>query len=201
MNEKKANSVLPRVKSITSAKTVGVSLDAETSAWLRDLPDEFYKKLAKTGIISPRLTTTLGDYCNQFLAKIEAKESTKRTMKQTKDTLIKHFGYEADPKSITVEMVEHLSESMKKARISPSTIDKRIKTARQIFDAMIRAKIIHENPFKEVKVTPTINEERNVYIEGTSRNSKNFLNPSSTVVVISFLFFRGGRFKILTTLD
>ena len=49
--------------------------------------------------------------------------------------------------------------------ISPSTIDKRIKTARQIFDAMIRAKIINENPFKEVKVTPTINEERNVYVE------------------------------------
>jgi len=30
---------------------------------------------------------------------------------------------------------------------------------------MIRAKIINENPFKEVKVTPTINEERNVYVE------------------------------------
>jgi len=62
-------------------------------------------------------------------------------------------------------MAESLSETMKEAGLSPSTIDKRIKTARQIFSKMIRAKIISENPFQEVKVTPTINEERNVYVE------------------------------------
>jgi len=30
---------------------------------------------------------------------------------------------------------------------------------------MIREKLIAENPFTEIKVTPTINEERNVYVE------------------------------------
>ena len=165
VNVKQADLVKTRVETIVSAKILGQSFDAETSVWLRDIGDELHEKLAKTGIISPRLATTLGGFCDQFLVKIKVKESTKRTMKQATDTLIKHFGYEVNPKSITVELVERLSESMKKARLSHSTIDKRIKTARQVFAAMIRAKIISENPFREVKVTPTINEERNVYVE------------------------------------
>ena len=62
-------------------------------------------------------------------------------------------------------MAEDFAESMRKCKLSPSTINKRIKTARQIFNAMIREKITHENPFQTVKVTPTIDQERNVYVE------------------------------------
>jgi len=119
VNKKQADLVRSRVEAIVSAKILGQSFDAETSRWLADIGDELHEKLAKTGIIEARLTTTLGDYCDQFLAKVKTKESTKRTMKQTTDTIIKYFGYEIDPKSITVEMVELLSESMKKARLLP----------------------------------------------------------------------------------
>lgn len=61
-------------------------------------------------------------------------------------------------------MAESFVESMRKRKLSPSTIDKRIKTARQIFNAMIREKQITDNPFIVTKVTPTIDQSRNVYI-------------------------------------
>ncbi len=165
VNEKKAELAKSRVEAITSAKIIGISLDAETSHWLANIGNDLHAKLAKTGIISPRLTTALGSFCNQYLDKVKAKASTKRTMKQTTDGLVKYFGGDINPKSITIEMVEGFAESMRQARLSPSTIDKRLKTARQVFNAMIRAKLLDVNPFTEVKVTPTINEERNVYVE------------------------------------
>jgi len=165
MSKKAAELIKSRIETIDSCNLAGMSYPPDVAQWLGEIRDDLHAKLSKLGLVPARRKTTLGCYCDQFLAKIKTKASTKRTMKQTTDTIIEYFGYEIDPKNITVEMVELLSESMKKARLSPSTIDKRIKTARQIFDAMIRAKIINENPFKEVKVTPTINEDRNVYVE------------------------------------
>jgi len=161
---KQAESVKSKVEAIVAARHMRVSFDAETARWLSDICDDIHSKLANTGIVLPRIKTTLDEYCNQFLVRVKVKVSTKRTMKQTTDALIKYFGRETDPVTITEDMVEDFAESMRKARLSPSTIDKRLKTARQIFKKMI-PKMINENPFLEIKVTPTINEERNVYVE------------------------------------
>ena len=165
VNAKQAELVKSRVEAIVSARIMGVALDAETSRWLADIGDDLHTKLAKTGIIEARGKTTLGGWCDRFLDRGKIKSSTKRTVQQTTDALIKYFSRDVDPKSISEEMVEGFVESMRKRKLSPSTIDKRIKTARQIFNAMIRAKMISENPFQETKVTPTIDQDRNVYVE------------------------------------
>ena len=141
-----------------------MSCSQEAARWLGGIDNELHDKLAKAGLVEVRAKTTLGGWCDRFLGRGKIKSSTKRTAQQTTDALIKYFGRDVDPKNISEEMAESFVESMRLNKLSPSTIDKRIKTARQIFNAMIRAKIISENPFQETKVTPTIDQDRNVYV-------------------------------------
>ena len=70
---KQAEMAKSKVESIVSAKIIGVTFDAEISRWLLDISDDIHSKLANTGIISPRLKITLGEYCKRFLARTKAR--------------------------------------------------------------------------------------------------------------------------------
>src|SRR5690606_36681389 len=66
---KAAESFKLRVEALLGDLTLGRSHDAELCAWLRDLPDATYAKLASVGLVEPReqrTITTLGQLLERY---------------------------------------------------------------------------------------------------------------------------------------
>ena len=136
MSKKSADLICNRVETVNSCNLAGLPYPPDVAQWLGTIGDNFHDNLhdnlSKAGLIEARAKTTLGGWCDRFLDRGKIKPSTKRTVQQTTDALTKYFGKDIDSKSISEEMAESFVESMRKRKLSPSTIDKRIKTARQI---------------------------------------------------------------------
>src|SRR5437762_1327596 len=77
---KTADSFCLRVESLNAARITGTPWDAELSAWVRDLPDVLHKRLARVGLVEPRVSAavmTLGNLLDRFDAAAVVKPATR----------------------------------------------------------------------------------------------------------------------------
>ena len=171
-NAKNAALILSRVKAIVSAKTLNVPFDAETAVWLRDLPNELYDKLAKTGIIPHRESAILKPFIDHYVdSRRDVKPATKEVWQQGISGLVEFFGETKRLQEIKAGDADNYKQFLIGKGLAPHTVKKRLQFANTLFIAATRREVIEKNPFfgVTVKVAVTNKRKRFVTVEEISR--------------------------------
>ncbi len=156
MPERDADAIRRRVESIVAAKSAHDPLDSDVLEWLRKIGDDLAAKLAKAGLISPRNgggNSTLGKYLDDYVAKrIDVKGGTATFYGHTRRCLVEYFGEDKPLRDITAGDADDWRRWLvTDQKLSDNTVRRRCGMAKQFFRAAVRARLIPENPFGDLK--------------------------------------------------
>lgn len=164
---KAAGSFRLRVESLLAANTTGTSLDAETCAWLKGLPERMYARLARVGLVQPRTpvkAVTLDDLLSRFETAAVVKPATKAAYRQTTQSLRAHLGGATTLDAITPARADDWRKAISEDSLAAATVAKRVRVARAIFRKAQRWSLITSSPFADMKAGPQSNPERAFYV-------------------------------------
>lgn len=156
-----------RMESLLACRTTGTPWDSELAAWVRDLPDRMYGRLARVGLVEPRAKTatpTLARLVEDYFATLNVKPGTRTVYEQTRAALETHFGAERRLSDIGALDADRWRAAMVEAGYAPATISKRVKTARAIFARGVRWRMLTENPLADLKAGKQTNPARKVFV-------------------------------------
>ena len=161
LSKRQAEAVKTRLDQLRQALVAG-GLEPEAAAWVANMDDATHEKLAKAGLVESRerANGSLGQLLDAFFGVLDVRDTTATTYRQTRAALEAHFGAECKVRSITRLDAEHWRQAMKDDGLAPSTISKRVKTARQIFRHGIKWGMLAANPLEGVKAGAQRNPER-----------------------------------------
>ncbi len=178
---KAAESFRLRIEALLSAKELHQSPDAELSAWLRDLPERMYARLARVGLVESRskaAVVTLANLLDRFDAAASVKASTRAAYKQTTDSLRAHLGEGTPLASITPAHADTWRKAIAEPvtvkgddgagttkQLAPATVAKRVHVARAIFKRAVRWGLIASNPFADLRAGSQSNPDRAHYVD------------------------------------
>ncbi|QDV66215.1 site-specific tyrosine recombinase XerC [Crateriforma conspicua] len=176
MHLRTAEKVKTKIEGIAANFAAGVDLDPQQAEWLRSIDGKLHERIAKCGIIKPRLNTTLSAWLNRYMKTHDVKDSTKRSLERAKDNLIDYFGADRQIRTISSHhatewrhwlKTEGNQRGSKKATkpLAENTVRRRTGRAKQFFDAAKRAGLIEANPFDGLKRTTTENKARQFFVE------------------------------------
>jgi integrase len=189
MKDREANEVKEKVESILDAASVCMDAPRKTWTWLRQIPDSLHIKLAKAGLVEPRQpepepepppVVTVGAFTADYIrrrAEAKTKERTILNLDMFRDRLIKtkwtgnrrrggtdgRFEPGRDITTITRADAEDWLVWLKE-HYSPATAGRTLKGARQFFNRAVKAKLIAENPFDDLKAESNPDESRQRFI-------------------------------------
>ena len=160
-----AESVARHVESLLSQKICGQAMTRETAAWLSDLPIPLKLKLAKVGLIEAELPgdapaeepkkTFLGAFLDGYiLSRRDVKPATRLVWQQPCRNLKVFFGEDKRLHDITPGDCKQFKEWLLTQKLAQTTKAKRLKFAREFFNAAKDHKFIESNPFAGVKIPP-----------------------------------------------
>ena len=159
---KQAEAILLRIESLVSARAGNPAPDPQTAAWLKDVGDVLYERLARVGLVATRSSTrvTLAQYFDEYFASLSIKPSTERNYKAARRELEKHFGSDRLITRITAADGEGFKRAMRDSGLAQATTAKYIKVARQLFRRAVKQKLIDESPFSEISAGSQTNSTR-----------------------------------------
>lgn len=165
ISQTKAQIICGHIETLLQSVRVGLRTPERTTAeWLGQLPDAFFEKLVRFGLVLPREavaepeTPTVGKLIDQYISRRgKVKESTEQVWRRVQKHLIEYFGGRPIG-SITTGDAEDWSNhlaSREENPLSDATVRRHCGMARQFFGYAVRHKLIAENPFasKEIKTT------------------------------------------------
>ena len=174
---------LYRIEQLVANHVGGVAHDADLAGWLRDLPDAAHGKLSHVGLVMPREAAevvTLGQLIDAFTTRAVVKENSRKSYKQTLDSLKSLFGPEKPLASITPAAADEWrswiatdtkGESSRKRkrltadnRLSHSSVAKRVHVAKQLFGTAVRWGWLAKNPFADLRAGSQVNVARAAYV-------------------------------------
>src|SRR5439155_1017108 len=108
-------------------------------------------KLAAARLVQARAFAKLGDFLDGYIAqRSDVKPNTTRNLEVTKARLIGFFGRDRDPARITPADADAFAVSLKE-KYANATVGRTVRRAKQFFRAAVRANLIKDNPFADVK--------------------------------------------------
>jgi hypothetical protein len=161
-----ARTVVTQVEWLVSAKMNGTTPEPATLQWLSSISDDLHSKLAKQGLVQPRVKVeqaTLGPFLESYIAgRSDVKESTATVYGHTKRCLIEYFGADKFLNEITPGDADDWRRWLTRAvnetnlkeggqALADNTARRRCGIAKQFFRAAIRRRLIGENPFADMK--------------------------------------------------
>jgi integrase len=171
------------IKNLNSAKRLGSELKEPTADWLETLPDEMHARLVKVDLVDPRAKANpeaflLGPFLDRYIARQapSVKPNTLRNLEACRTRLVRFFGPDRPLKSITADdadgwLIDMRTRGRRVSRrkdaepateqgFAPGTIGRTVKRAKQFFRSAVRAKILTENPFQDLKAPGQANPDR-----------------------------------------
>ena len=168
MSKRQAESVKLRVEDLVAAKLSNGSPSDETSRWLSSVDDTLADRLAATGLAEPRekvASPGLLKFAEGIRdGKANLKPNTLRNYNQTIRRMVTFFGKDRPIDSIDCGLADQWPERMLKDGLSPATVGREVKRARQFFRVAVRRKLISENPFTEVAAPAQVNTSRSHFV-------------------------------------
>jgi integrase len=162
--QKDAQSIKGHIEAILSATRSKTSIADEEARWLAEIPDELADKLAAVGIGRARQAATLAAFCESYLAgRTDLKASTRIAYGTARDRIVSFFGADRPLRDITEGDADSFAVHLR-GKFAQATMGRTIRVAKQLFRAARRRKLIHENPFADVKDPPQTNESRKAFI-------------------------------------
>ena len=150
VSQRIAEATKVRVEHLVSARAMGHTIDAETAHWVAGIADDLAKKLAILGLIPPR--ETVGQIgLKGFLegvrdSKPNLKPNTLRNYDQTIKRLVSHFGEDCRLDAINGGQADSWRDAMLTSGLSPATVGREVKRARQFFRVAVSASLSRTTP-------------------------------------------------------
>ena len=153
------------VEYLLVAATSGSAVDIDTANWLLRITDELHEKLAATGLVEPRDTTTVSGLIKAFLAtNAHAKPATLVVWKIVGKDLQTFFDAEQPVRGISRGKAEAFRQWLIQRGLAATTVHKRLQFARQFFAHAARNELIEKNPFKGISHKSGNPQKRQRYI-------------------------------------
>ena len=210
---KVATTWLFRVEQLVANQVGGVAHDADLAAWLRDLPEKAYGRLAKVGLVPVRdaaSAVTVVKLTEAFTDRSSGRPATIAGYKQTLDSLVAFFGADTAITSITAEgadawrvwVVKDKKGSGRRKklrttddnRLSPPTVAKRVSVAKQVFRSAVRWGWLEKSPFDGLRPGSQANPARAFYVDQSTTTEVLAACPSQDWrVVVALARYAGLR--------
>ena len=168
VSQRAAEAVKFRIEQLLAAKLTGHGIEADTANWVLKLDPVMAAKLARVGLISKpehKASTELGPFMTAHIeGRADLKSATKVVRGQVVRDLSEYFGEKCDVRTITPGHADDFKMWLIGRGLASTTIHKRIQVARSLFNAMLRRKLIAENPFEGVKAAAIGIKDRQQFI-------------------------------------
>ena len=171
MSQRNAEQVKFRIERLLEAKLTGHAIDSDTARWVANLDPRMADKLTRAGLISKVVRVSsakLGPFLREYLeSRADLKPATKVVQGQVIRDLTDFFGETCELGSITPGDGDDFKQWLIRRELAATTIHKRIQVARSMFGAMIRRKLLSENPFEGVKAPAAQTKDRQRFVKRT----------------------------------
>jgi integrase len=168
VSKRMAENVCRHVEELVAAKLMGQPVAAQTAAWVADLDDRMYDRLAAVQLLAPRCNEPamgLGTFLAKYVReRVDVKPATKEVWSQVVRNLNHFFGSDRSLAEISESDADAFKMYLNQEALSATTIQKRLQFARMFFKAAGRAKLIGANPFAEVSGKAVIRSDRQSYV-------------------------------------
>lgn len=159
-----------RVELLLAAKLMNNPVDADTARWVGSLSKKFRHKLAKAELCRATGASTVGELIDQHKAAFAGKPSTKANLAGVYSDLRRYFG-DAKPLAAVSpgdarDYKAWLSTllSVRGKRLARTTVSRRVRRAKQIFEWAVDHWFIPENPFDKLRGWSEKNRERDFFV-------------------------------------
>lgn len=171
--KKNAETTRGMVEHLVESKVLGTPLDQRVAEWLVSIDGKLRDRLVKAGLAAGKRTTTLGEFIPAYVhGRHDVKPASKTVWRQGEMSLYDFFGKDRVAHTITTAECERFKQHLIKQGIALYTVRKRLQATRMFFRAMLTERLIHTNPFEDVKgVEAVVDESRNVYVPATDVQS------------------------------
>jgi len=170
-----AGTIKTYVEKLVSAQIRNVSPDDDAAWWVSTLSDDFYAKLARTGLVPERKKVgTLVEMMPDIIKEksIGNTPATAEIYGQSARSLYKHFGKDRRVDTITETDAKDFKVWLKQngklkntGGLAPKTVAKRLQHVFSFFNKMKKKGIISSNPFDGLVDKVPVDERRNLYIK------------------------------------
>ena len=168
VSQRLAEGIKLRVEQLLEANQLNRPMENELTQWVSNLEPRTAKRLAAVGLIAKpeaRAAATLGPFLKAYLdGRVDLKPATKIVRGQVIRDLKEFFGELRDVETITPGNADDFKQWLIGRKLAPTTIHKRLQSARSFFHAMRRRKLIDENPFDGVRLAATGIKDRQRFI-------------------------------------
>lgn len=168
VSQRAAESVKVRVEQLLESLNLNRPMETDLAQWVADLEPGMAKKLAQVGLIAKpeeKVAATLGPFLKAYIdGRADLKSATKIVQGHVVRDLKEFFGESRDVGSILPGHADDFKQWLVGRKLASTTIHKRIQVARSFFNAMLRRKLIDENPFEGVKAAATGIQDRQQFI-------------------------------------
>src|SRR4029077_7758246 len=89
---------------------------------------------------------------------------TRLRYQATRRHLVEHFGCDHPLSKVTPGDADEWREQLSRKGLSPATIGREVKRARQFFRAAERKRLLRDNPFSDVAAPPQVNTSREFFV-------------------------------------
>ena len=165
-----------RIQAIVTTQRLGLELSSEQLTFLSKLPDKSYNKLATYGVVCERIAIrskgsfSLGNVRKEFQAGRDVKESTQDNENRAFDLLEAYLKVDKDVRNITLLDAERFSKWLPKQRLIgtgkllASTVSGHLRKINGLFNYMVKAKLIVENPFDDINTPMNRDKSKDYYV-------------------------------------
>ncbi|HEV3078803.1 MAG TPA: phage integrase SAM-like domain-containing protein, partial [Gemmataceae bacterium] len=128
--------------------------------------DVLAEKMAALGLITRRVKARpLGDYLDHYIAgRTDYKESTTKTIDQTRRLLVAHFGANLSLDKIKPADAENWRNDLRTKGYKPATIATHVKRAKQMFQHAVDSELLDRSPFAKLKPGQQVDKTREEFI-------------------------------------
>jgi len=177
IDKKTAERLRDDIEEILVAKQTGQAIHPATAARIGRLSPRFRVKFEQAGLLQPIAAlapkATLGDFLTGYIeARADIKVSTKDNLRQAKQALVDYFGADRPLDAVTPGEAEEFRAWLQTKRERPlaaNTARRLCSRAKQFFRHAQRKRLIHENPFGDMRgLAVRGNEARRRFIDRVS---------------------------------
>jgi integrase len=131
-------------------------VDRHTRAWLADISDTLYDRIAATSLVEPRVSIRLGPFIDKFVTDRgpEFKPATVEAWEYAKKSLVGYFTAERDIRTITRGDAQAFRAWLIEQGKAEATVRRRCAHAKNMLGYAVSCRLIDDNPFGN-KAVPT----------------------------------------------
>lgn len=157
MARRYAETVKVKVEDLSSAVANHHAPRDDATRWLASIDDRLHDKLARVGLVLPRIMVTLKGWLKQYLSerKGELKPESLRKLKQTRTKLLAFFDADTELRKITLQDAADWRQFLKGLKLSEAAVKTHCGNAKTMIAEAVRRKLIEDNPFTLLKAGPT----------------------------------------------